>query len=262
MKIDLTGKLALVTGSSKGIGFATAKILAESGARVILLSRNKNNLETAANKIKETTGEKPDYIIADLSKREDLFEAVEKLKKIGNPDIFFFSTGGPKPGFFMDKTFKDWEEAANLLLYPPIYIIKSILPSMINKKYGRIILSTSITIKEPIPSIALSDVIRISMAGLVKTLSKEVGIHNITVNGILPGIIETERMIELTKEKAKTQNISFEQAYNTYLEPIPSKRAGKPEEIGYLATFLASDFASYINGSMIPVDGGRLSSVF
>jgi len=256
MKIDLNGKLAFVTASSKGIGFGTAKVMTESGADIIILSRNEENLKAAKKELEKSGGD-VSYIVADLSKRDDL-ERIE----IDGVDIFFFSTGGPKPGYFTELEMHDWENAVDILLYPAIYLTKKVLPGMMEKKWGRIIYSTSVAIKEPIPNIALSNVVRITMAGLVKTLSKEVGKHGITVNGIMPGIIETERMIKLAEDRAKREEISVEEAMKKYAEPIPARRLGMPEEIGYLAAFLSSEQASYINGAMIPVDGGRLNSVF
>ena len=233
MEIKLDGKLAFVTASSRGIGFGAAK------------------------KELEKSGSDVSYIVADLSKRDDL-ERIET----DSIDIFFFSTGGPRSGYFTELEMHDWENAANILLYPAVYFTKKVLPGMIEKKWGRIIYSTSVAIKEPISNIALSNVVRITMAGLVKTLSREVGKHGITVNGIMPGMIETERMKKLAEDRAKREEISIEEAMEKYAEPIPAGRLGMPEEIGYLAAFLSSEQASYINGTMIPVDGGRLNSVF
>ena len=254
--------MAFTTASSKGIGFGVAKILSTAGADVILLSRNEENLKEAQKKIKEETGIKPEYIVADLSKRDDLKRVLKEIKEIGEPDIFFFSTGGPKAGFFMEKTMEEWEDAVNLLLYPAVYLSKELLSGMKEKKWGRIVYSTSVAIKEPIPNLALSNVVRISMAGLIRTLAKEVGEHGVTVNGIMPGIIKTDRMIHLAKDKAAREGKTAEEALNDYAKPIPIGRLGNPEEIGYMVAFLASEYASYINGALIPVDGGRLNSVF
>ena len=237
-------------------------MLAKAGADVILLSRTEENLKGAQKRIEEETGKRPSYIVADLARREDLKGVIGKIKEIGDPDIFFFCTGGPKPGFFMEKSIEDWEEAVNLLFYPAIYLSRELIPAMIDKKWGRIVYSTSVAIKEPIPNIALSNVVRVSMAGLVRTLAKEIGKHNLTINGIMPGIIKTDRMVQLAKDKSQRGGISLEDALNEYAKPIPAGRLGEPEEIGYLVAFLASEYGSYINGAMIPVDGGRLNSVF
>ena len=260
--IDLSGRLAFTTASSKGIGFGVARVLAKGGADVILLSRNEENLKKAKEKIKKESDVEVSYIVADLTKREELERSVWELKSIGEPDIFFFSTGGPKPGYFMETEMNDWEKAVELLLYPAVYLTKALIPSMERKGFGRIIYSTSVAIKEPIPNIALSNVVRISMAGLVRTLAKELAPKGITVNGIMPGIIRTDRMIQLAEDRAKREGKSVERALEEYAKPIPLGRLGEPEEIGYIVAFLASNLGSYINGAMIPVDGGRLNSVF
>ncbi|NJE41873.1 SDR family oxidoreductase [Thermococcus sp. GR6] len=262
LKIDLSGKLAFTTASSKGIGFGTARILAKAGADVILLSRSEENLKRAKEKIRAESNVEVNYIVADLSKREDLERTVKELSDTGEPDIFFFSTGGPKPGYFMEMNIEDWEGAVNLLLRPAVYLTRALVPAMERRGFGRIIYLTSVAIKEPIPNIALSNVVRISMAGLVRTLAKELGPKGITVNGIMPGIIRTDRMIQLARDRAKREGKNVEEALNVYTKPIPLRRLGEPEEIGYLVAFLASDLGSYINGAMIPVDGGRLNSVF
>lgn len=233
-----------------------------AGADVIILSRNEENLKKAKEKIKEIADVNVEYIVADLTKKEDLERIVGEVKNIGDPDIFFYSTGGPKPGYFMEMTMEDWEEAVKLLLYPAVYLTRALVPGMEKKGFGRIIYSTSVAIKEPIPNIALSNVVRISLAGLVRTLAKELGPKGITVNGIMPGIIRTDRVIQLAQDKARREGKSLEEALQDYAKPIPLGRLGEPEEIGYLVAFLSSELGSYINGAMIPVDGGRLNSVF
>lgn len=262
LSIDLSGRLAFTTASSKGIGFGVARVLAKAGADVILLSRSKENLKRAKEKLKAESDVEVSYIVADLTRREDLERTVKELGDIGEPDIFFFSTGGPKPGYFMEMDMEDWEGAVKLLLYPAVYLTRALVPAMERKGFGRIVYSTSVAIKEPIPNIALSNVVRISMAGLVRTLAKELGPKGITVNGVMPGIIRTDRMIGLAEDRAKREGKTVEEALQEYAKPIPLGRLGEPEEIGYLVAFLASELGSYINGAMIPVDGGRLNSVF
>jgi len=257
MNILLEGKRAIITASSKGIGFGVARVMSLAGAEVILLSRNEENLKRAKRKI-EGEGGRADYIVADLSREDDLKNVAETAE---NVDIFFFSTGGPKPGYFTELNMDDWKNAVDILLYPAVHLTKALLPHMMEKRWGRIIYSTSVAIKEPIMGLTLSNVVRISMAGLVRTLAKEVGKQGITVNGIMPGIIKTDRMIQLATDRARREGKSVDEALKEYAEPIPVARLGEPEEIGYLAAFLATDYASYINGAMIPVDGGRLSSV-
>jgi 3-oxoacyl-[acyl-carrier protein] reductase len=262
MKIELDGKTALITASSKGIGFGVAKVLMMSGADVVLLSRNEEHLQEARSTLHTLTGKDSPYIVADLTKREDLQRVIKEVNEIGAPDIFFFSTGGPRPGYFMEMSMRDWEHAADLLLYPAVYLAKNLLPLMMERKWGRIIYSTSIAIKEPIPTIALSNVVRVSLAGLVRTLAKEVGRRGVTVNGIMPGVIKTGRILHLAEDEAERTGRTTEEIIERYGRENPTGRIGGPEDIGYLATFLASDFSAHINGAMIPVDGGALHSVF
>ncbi|MGB9708651.1 SDR family oxidoreductase [Infirmifilum uzonense] len=262
IEISLEGKIALVTGASSGIGLGVAKVLSRAGAEVIIVARSPARLKEASEEIKEYSGREPHIIPADLTKREDLERISEKLGSLGMPDVFFYSIGGPKPGRFMDFDMNDWEEAFRLLIYPAIYLTRIVLPYMISKRWGRIIFLTSLAIKEPIPNLALSNVIRISFAGLVRTLAREVGANGITVNGIMPGVIKTRRVEEIARVTSEKERISFEEALSRLTSDIPAGRLGTPEEIGYLAAFLASDYASYINGAMIPVDGGKQVSVF
>ncbi|CAD5244511.1 3-oxoacyl-[acyl-carrier protein] reductase [Thermococcus camini] len=222
LRIDLSGRLAFTTASSKGIGFGVARVLARAGADVILLSRSEENLKKAMEKIKAESDVEVHHIVADLTKREDLERTVKELKDIGEPDVFFFSTGGPKQGYFMEMAMEDWEKAVELLLYPAVYLTRALVPAMERKGFGRIIYSTSVAIREPIPNIALSNVVRISMAGLVRTLAKELGPKGITVNGIMPGIIRTDRMIQLAKDRAEREGKTIEEALADYAKPIPS----------------------------------------
>jgi len=260
MKIDLRGKLALVTGSSKGIGFGVAKVLSGCGTDLILLSRNPINLKKACRMIEEAAGRSPHMIAADLCYEEGRKLAIEKIREIGDPDILFFSIGGPPPGRFEELDMEDWKRAVELLLYPPVFLTLALLPGMKKKEWGRITYLTSVAIKEPIEGLTLSNVVRISTAGLVRDLARDVAPHGITVNGIMPGMIDTERLRELAEERATARGISAEKVLEGFASEIPTGRLGAPEEIGYPAAYLASDYASYTCGSMIPVDGGRLKS--
>ena len=262
LEINLKGKLSLTTASSRGIGFGVARVLALAGSDVILVARNREELVQASKAIKEETNVDVTYLVADLTKKEDLEKLEKDIRETGYPDIFFYSTGGPKPGSFQELEMEDWDQGYRLLVYPAIFLTRVVTPHMVEKRWGRIIYLTSSAIKEPMSNLALSNVLRISLAGLVRTLAKELGRYGITVNGIMPGTIKTSRIEELARDIARRNNISLEEAYNSLARDIPAGRLGKPEDIGYLVAFLASDYASYINGAMIPVDGGRLNSVF
>lgn len=262
LEIDLSGKLSLTTASSRGIGFGVARVLARCGSDVILVSRSAEGLEKARSAILSESPVDVFTVQADLTRREDLERMVKEVLGIGVPDVFFYSTGGPRPGSFLELSMDDWDSAYRLLVYPAVYITRSILPGMMEKRWGRLIYLSSLAIKEPMPNLALSNVMRIAIAGLVRTLAREVGRYGITVNGIMPGTIKTSRVEELAADIARRQGVSLDEAYRQLARDIPAGRLGYPEEIGYLVAFLASDYASYINGAMIPVDGGRQVSVF
>lgn len=262
LTISLKGRLALVTAASRGIGFGVARVFAECGADLLINSRDPNLLEEARRTISREFGRDVVPIPADLTSRSDLERLAQAAKEMGGPDILFYSTGGPKPGAFLELQMDDWDYAYRLLLAPAIHLTRSLLPQMIERRWGRLIYLASAAIKEPMPNLALSNVVRIGIAGLVRTLAREVGGYGVTVNGIMPGIIHTSRVEELARDIQHREGIGYEEAVKRLASGIPAGRLGKPEEIGYLAAFLASDYASYINGAMIPVDGGRMVSVF
>jgi len=260
LEIDLSGKSALITAASKGIGYGIADILAKCGADVIITARNEENLRKAAEDLKNKHGVDVYWVKADNTKLDDLSNLVNFVEGLGGVDIFVFNTGGPKPGNFMDLDMKDWEDSVRILLYPAVYLTRALLRRMLDKGWGRIIYSTSVAIKEPMVGLVLSNAVRLSLAGLIRTLSKEVGGKGITVNGIMPGYILTDRVKEIAIKRAEDRGVTVDDIINEIVSRIPASRMGSPQEIGYLAAFLASDYASYINGAIIPVDGGLLNS--
>jgi 3-oxoacyl-[acyl-carrier protein] reductase len=259
MDLGIKGKKVIVTAASKGLGFASAKILLMNGAKVIISSSNEENLKLAYDNLKNL-GELS-YFKADLSNKEDidaLFNfAFEKFNSI---DILVYVTGSPKAGKFMELKDEDWNYASNLLLLSAVRCAKRAAELM--KNGGRIIFSASAAIKEPIMDLALSNVIRISIAGLVKTLSKELASKGILVNAVLPGYIFTDRVKQIVKNRANKEKITEEEALKSITKDIPLGRIGDPEEFANVVLFLASNLSSYVNGACIPVDGGMLKSVF
>lgn len=237
-------------------------MLADCGADLIINSRDHERLEDARRKIASETGRDVAAVPGDMTSLADLEKLSREAKDRGGPDIFFYSTGGPRPGYFLELNMEDWEYAYRLLVRPAVFLTRELLPEMIERKWGRLIYLASVAIKEPIPNLVLSNVLRIGIAGLVRTLAKEVGGYGVTANGILPGIIHTSRVEELVRDIQQREGVSREDALRRLTSGIPSGRLGKPEEVGYLAAFLASDYAAYINGAMIPIDGGKLASVF
>ncbi|MEM3715502.1 MAG: SDR family oxidoreductase [Thermoprotei archaeon] len=259
MDLGLNGKKVLVTAASKGLGYASARAFLINGGRVIISSSNSENLKKAYESLKHL-GEV--YMIkADLTKKDEIDNLFAEVKKIFNGlDVLVYITGGPRPGRFMDLSDDDWIRASELLLLSAVRCAKYAAELM--TQGGRIIFSASIAIKEPIEDLVLSNVIRISIAGLVRTLSKELGRKNILVNSVLPGLILTDRVKELAMNRAKKENKDVNDVIKEMSKDIPLGRLGSPEEYANVILFLASNLATYINGASIPIDGGLLKSVF
>ncbi len=261
--MGLKGKLALVTASSRGLGYASARALALEGADVILSSRNLSRLREAYERLRrEAPNVNVYYHIVDLTSRESIDELFNWIEKeLGRLDILVYSTGGPKPGKFMEMEWDDWIQASKLLALSAIWVARRAAKLMIPRKWGRIIYITSVTIREPWPDLALSNIMRLPVAGIVRMLAKELGGYGITVNGVLPSIILTDRVLEIARRRAEKQGKTVEKVLEEMAEKIPLKRLGRPEELGWTIAFLASEKAGFINGAMIPVDGGFLNSI-
>ena len=258
MKIDLSGKKALIGGSSKGIGLGIASQLAESGASVCLMARNKSKLEEIINQLPNS--ENHSYLIVDFSNFEEYKIKIEAYLENNHVDILVNNTQGPPAGNSLSKDIDSYQEAFDLLFKSIVYTTSLIVPKMQKNKWGRIINVTSVSVKEPLNYLVLSNSIRSAVVAWAKSLSVDVGKDGVTVNSILTGYFDTERIKELNKEKSKSLNISEEEVLEKMKSLVPINRLGKTEEYGYLVSFLSSDKASYINGASIPIDGGLLRS--
>ena len=258
MKIDLAGKKALIGGSSKGIGLGIASQLAESGASVCLMARNKSKLEEIINQLPNS--ENHSYLIVDFSNFEEYKIKIETYLENNQVDILVNNTQGPPAGNSLSKDIDSYQEAFDLLFKSIVYTTSLIVPKMQKNKWGRIINVTSVSVKEPLNYLVLSNSIRSAVVAWAKSLSVDVGKDGVTVNSILTGYFDTERIKELNKEKSKSLNISEEEVLEKMKSLVPINRLGKTEEYGYLVSFLSSDKASYINGASIPIDGGLLRS--
>lgn len=261
MKINLTGKKALVGASTRGLGLASAYALADCGASVFLLGRSIDKLEAALEKLPVIdSGQQHSYLLADFSD----FSSFQKL--IGDffgehpIDILVNNTNGPQALSAMNADTEAYEMAFDLLFKTVVETTRLALPHMIKKRMGRIINISSTSVAEPISNLVLSNSIRAATAAWAKTLSTEVGEYHITVNNILTGNFDTERIEQLISEQSRTSGVSKEDIRMARTDKIPLKRFGKPEEFGNLVAFLASDLAAYITGSAIPIDGGLLRS--
>ena len=259
MKIDLSGKTAVVCGSTQGIGKACAVELSKAGASIILISRNEDSLKATLNDLDNSQGQTHTYLSADFSKPNELEAELKKLSQ--NVHILVNNTGGPPGGKILDASTEEFRIAFNQHLICNHLLVQALVPGMKKNKYGRIINIISTSIKQPIPGLGVSNTVRGAVNSWAKTLSREVAADGITVNNVLPGATETSRLTSIIEKKAANTGISKEQASNSMKSEVPANRFAMPEEPAQLVTFLASPFAAYINGVSIAVDGGRTVSL-
>jgi len=262
MNIDLTGRTALVCGSTQGIGKESAIQLAKSGARVILAARNEDKLQKIKQKLDSINQQNNDFICADFDNSKLLFNKVKEFLADKNTiHILVNNSGGPSPGSMLESNSKQFKDAFNRHLINNHNLSKLLIPGMKSDSFGRIINIVSISVKQPIPDLGVSNTIRGAVASWAKTLSYEVASYGITVNNILPGLTKTERLKTLIKGIAEKHNRSINEVTKEMESSVPSKRFAEPSETAAAITFLASDQASYINGINLPVDGGRTQSL-
>ena len=261
MNISLKGKNALIGGSSRGLGYAVARQLALSGASVTLMSRNEKKLKEIIANLENETKVKHNYLVVDFNNFDSYKEIISTFLSNNPIDILVNNTQGPKPGDVESLSIDDYQNAFDLLFKSVVHTTSVALPYMKKNSWGRVLNMVSISVKEPLSYLALSNTIRGSVVTWAKTLANDVACDNITVNNILTGYFKTERIEELNFEKAKKLNISIDQVFDAMKNQVPMKRIGNPEEFGYLASFLCSDKASYITGINIPIDGGLIKSL-
>jgi 3-oxoacyl-[acyl-carrier protein] reductase len=257
----LSGQRVLVTAASRGIGFGAAKAFLEEGARVVINSSNEGRLNSAVKELSSLGDVRG--IVANLTLKKDLDLLVdETVSMLGGVDALVYVTGSPPPGVFMEKTYDDWDFASKLLVVSPAYLARKVAGEMIQKKIrGRLVFLTSYAIREPIATIATSSVCRVAVAGMVRTLARELGPKGIRVNGILPGNIRTARLEQIAEDRAKRVGITKEEALVEMEKEIPLGRIGTTEELARCIVFLGSEMSEYITGAMVPVDGGILRSI-
>ncbi len=252
MDLGLKNKVAFVSASSQGLGKSVALELAKEGAKIIICGRNQALLKQTSDEIRALKGTVLS-LEGDLSNAEDCNRFIAmSLKEFGNVDILVTNTGGPPTGKFESFDQGDWDKAFQQLLSSVVALIKGFTPGMKEKKWGRIISITSQAVKQPVNNLVLSNAVRSSIVGLMKTLSNELGEYNITVNNVMPGYTQTQRLINLIDSNPAVAKVTSE---------IPLGRFGKPEEFGAAVAFLASERASYITGVSLAVDGGWIRGV-
>lgn len=261
MNLSLVGKNAVICGSSQGIGLAIAIELALLGANCILVARNASSLENALNSLSKKDQQKHSYSIADFSNVDEVRTAIMNITQQQKIHILINNTGGPKAGSITDAEEEEFLIAFQQHLICNHILTKAVIPGMKEDNYGRIINVISTSVKIPLPNLGVSNTIRAAVASWAKTMANELGQFNITVNNILPGLTETSRLESLIENTAKRTQTDKETVAINIKSDIPAKRFGQPSEIGAVAAFLASPAASYVNGTSIPVDGGRTGSI-
>lgn len=256
MDFGLKNKVALVLASSNGLGRAIAISLAKEGAIVAVTGRNNEEIQNTVAQIKSSGGSAIglEWNLYDLAVIDSKISEIEK--QLGSIDILVNNTGGPPPTPAANQPAQLWQDNFNNLVLSIIKITDRVLPGMRERRWGRIITSTSSGMIAPIPNLAISNALRASLMGWSKTLAAEVAKDGVTVNIILPGRIATNRLKQLDEARAKREGKTFEDVYESTKQTIPMKRYGTPEEYGDAAAFLASQQASYITGTQLRVDGG------
>jgi 3-oxoacyl-[acyl-carrier protein] reductase len=259
MDLGLKGKVAMVAGASRGLGFAVAQTLASQGAFVSIVSRDEAAIRTAAQTLNT-----PQVLAAAIDVRSA--EGIQRwaratADRFGGVDLLFANAGGPPAGAALSFDDAAWQSAIDLLLFSTIRMVRAVVPSMEARGGGAILVSTSSSVKEPIPNLGLSTVVRASVSALAKTLALELAPAGIRVNQIVPGRIDTDRLKQLDEINAQKQGVSADQMKARSIAAIPMGRYGHPEEFGRVAAFLLSNAASYMTGATVQVDGGLIRSI-
>lgn len=258
MQIQLQGKRAFVCGATQGIGKSIALQFAKSGASVTICARNEHALKQVINELDKSFHQEHSYLCADFSKPEELKKLLEAYNRnFPVVHILVNNTGGPAPGSIINAQTQEFLNAFQMHLICNHILVQNFLPAMKNAQYGRIINIISTSVKQPLPNLGVSNTIRAAVANWAKTLANEVAQYGITVNNILPGATKTQRLEQIIQQKSQRTDVPVAQIEQEMQNEIPMKRFGLPEELAYLATFLASPYAAYITGVNIPVDGGR-----
>ena len=261
MNISLQGKKALVGGSSKGIGAAIAKQMAASGASVTLMARSEGRMQELIEEMDSSQGQQHQFLSVDFTDFEAYKTKITAYFENNTVDILVNNTQGPEGGGALEKKVDDYQNAFDLLFKSVVYTTELALKHMQEQHWGRIINIASISVKEPLNYLALSNTIRAAMVTWAKSLAYDVAKDGITVNSTLTGYFDTDRIAQLNSKKAEKMGVSPDEVRSNMEEQVPVKRIGDPNEYGYLVAFLASEQAAFITGTNIPIDGGLLKSL-
>jgi 3-oxoacyl-[acyl-carrier protein] reductase len=262
MDLGLGDKVALVGGSSRGLGRAIAGQLAAEGAHLVLVARTREAVESAAADIAGESGVRVVPVTADVATPEGVARVVEAaMREFGRVDVLVTNTGGPPAGPFEQHGTDAWRAAYDGLLGSVVEFTRALLPGMKERAWGRIINITSIAVKQPVKDLILSNSIRAAVTGFARTLANEIAPSGVTVNCVMPGYTRTDRLEHLASRVAAAKGIDADRMLTVWDDEIPMRRIGEPDELAALVTFLASTHASYITGQSIAVDGGWIASL-
>ena len=262
MDLGIKDKVALVTAASRGLGFGCAMQLAAEGCRVAICSRDKETANRAAEQIAAPTNATVVGFGADVGAKEAIETLLADVRQtLGDPDILVTNAGGPPPGTFASTGLELYEKALELTLMSAVRLVHGVAPAMKEKGWGRIIAITSISVKQPIGNLLLSNMARAGLTGFLKTVSTELAPHGITVNALLPGIHKTSRVTQLARDRADRENKTVEEAEKAMTASIPCKVMGDPSDFGAAAAFLAGVQARFITGQSLLVDGGSYAGL-
>lgn len=257
MDLGLKNRVALVAASSQGLGLATAEAFAAEGCRVAMCARNDKTLQTAAEKIRKQYGVEVFAAVMDVGNSSSVSRFVKAVaEKFGGVDICVTNAGGPPAKGFLAATLDDWQRAIELNFLSTVYFAREVIPHMQRKHWGRIITITSITTKQPVADLVLSNAVRAAVVGLVKSLANEFGKDGILVNNVGPGFTATDRLKELAKARSAASGKNEQEIFDAWAADAPLKRLGEPQELAETVVWLASERASYVTGQTVLVDGG------
>ena len=255
MDFGLRDRTALVTGASAGLGYAAALALATEGVSLVINSRNEERIAAAAERIRQASGGRVEAVAGDLTTADGM-AALEDALRDRAVDILVANAGGPSPGRFLELEDSAWEEAHRLVFRTAERLTRLVLPGMVQRRFGRLIYITSVAVLQPVDDLLLSNTYRAAVTGMCKTIANTYGEYGITANCVCPGYTHTERLEELARSRAAATGTTPEAVLQEFARQAPLRRLGRPEEIGAVITFLASEPAAFITGASIPVDGG------